>query len=72
MRAGTLLVVVAMAVFSLFAQPARAGSTCGGYDSGTGVGTITDDGLDESSGITWSTVNPGIWWTHPDNHNPSP
>lgn len=48
-----------------------AGSSCGDYSAGKQVGTITTHGLQEASGLSYSQINSGIFWTHPDNHNPA-
>ncbi len=38
----------------------------GGYQSFTVLGTITDPGIGESSGLAASRRNPGLLWTHND------
>ena len=47
------------------AQPAT-GAPAGGYQPSTVLGTITDPGIGESSGLAASRRNPGLLWTHND------
>lgn len=55
---------------SLFgAGKAAATGTCASYDAGTQVGTITDTGVNEASGVVASFQNPGVYWTHNDSGN---
>jgi len=48
---------------------AQATGTCTSYTTGTQVGTITDTGVNEASGVAASQQNPGIYWTHNDSGN---
>ena len=43
-----------------------ARAAAGGYQAATVLGTITDPGIGESSGLAASRRNPGLLWTHND------
>jgi hypothetical protein len=45
---------------------AATGAAATGYQPFTVLGTVTDPGIDESSGLAASRRNPGLLWTHND------
>ncbi len=45
---------------------ADGGAPVAGYGPSTVLGTVTDPGIDESSGLAASRRNPGLLWTHND------
>jgi hypothetical protein len=47
-------------------SPGAAAAAAYGYQPFTVLGTITDPGIDESSGLAASRRNPGLLWTHND------
>jgi len=63
--------IALMGTVSLAPATAWSAGTCATYNSGTQVGTLSDEALDETSGLASSHLNSGIFWTHNDSGNAS-